>query len=231
LKAVLELVGLEGFEKRDVAQLSGGERQRVALARSLAPNPRLLMLDEPLGSLDAALRDRLVVELRDIIKRIGLTAIYVTHDQHEAFAIADQIAVMNAGQIEQIDTPPVLYRHPTTTFAARFLGLDNIVPVLSRDADVIHTPVGSFPHRDDADAILLHPDGLQIASSETGTRLEVVICELVFSGDSYRVQAQHDRGIRLSFQILSREIGDLKIGDVIQVSIAEDYVVPLRGES
>ena len=90
---VIRLVGLAGFEQRDVGELSGGERQRVALARSLAPRPRLLMLDEPLGSLDAALRTRLVVELRQIIKQIGLTAIYVTHDQEEAFAIADRIAI------------------------------------------------------------------------------------------------------------------------------------------
>src|SRR6185503_7670508 len=89
----LKIVGLIGFEDRDVTQLSGGEQQRVALARSLAPNPRLLMLDEPMGSLDAALRERLVVEVREIIKRVGLTAVYVTHDQAEAYAIADRIAV------------------------------------------------------------------------------------------------------------------------------------------
>ncbi len=130
-REVLELVGLSGFERRDVAQLSGGERQRVALARSLAPNPRLLMLDEPLGSLDAALRERLVVDLRAIIKRVGLTALYVTHDQHEAFAIADRIALMNAGQIEQVGTPSEVYRRPATIFAARFLGLNNVVPVES----------------------------------------------------------------------------------------------------
>jgi ABC-type Fe3+/spermidine/putrescine transport system ATPase subunit len=228
LKEVLELVGLQGFEKRDVAQLSGGERQRVALARSLAPNPRLLMLDEPLGSLDAALRDRLVVELRDIIKRIGVTAIYVTHDQHEAFAIADRIAVMNAGQIEQVDDPTTLYRRPTTEFVARFLGLSNIIPVLSRDENAIQTPLGSFPNHTHAEAVLLHPDGLEIASSGMGTSMEVLICELVFAGDSYRVEAEHERGICLTFQIRSREIGKLSAGDRVHISVAEDCIVPLR---
>jgi len=92
VEEVLKLVNLEGFEARDISQLSGGEKQRVALARSLAPNPQLLMLDEPMGSLDAALRDELVSELHQIIKSLGLTAIYVTHDQKEAFAIADRIA-------------------------------------------------------------------------------------------------------------------------------------------
>ena len=134
---VLELVGLSGFERRDVAQLSGGERQRVALARSLAPNPRLLMLDEPLGSLDAALRERLVVDLRQIIRRVGLTALYVTHDQHEAFVVADRIALMNAGQVEQIGTPIEVYRQPQTTFVAHFLGLNNVIPVEAlRGSDV-----------------------------------------------------------------------------------------------
>jgi ABC-type Fe3+/spermidine/putrescine transport system ATPase subunit len=230
LHEVLELVGLEGFEKRDVTQLSGGERQRVALARSLAPNPRLLMLDEPLGSLDAALRDRLVIELRDIIKRIGLTAIYVTHDQHEAFAIADRIAVMNAGQIEQVDDPPTLYRLPSTPFVARFLGLDNIVPIINRDSDRVHTPVGTFPIQKEGDAILIHPDGLEITSSERGAKIEAEVCELVFSGDSYRVEVEHESGIRLNFRIPSREIDTRKIGDRVWISAAEDYVVPLKGE-
>jgi ABC-type Fe3+/spermidine/putrescine transport system ATPase subunit len=101
VQEVLSLVGLAGFERRDVAKLSGGEKQRVALARSLAPNPRLLMLDEPLGSLDAALRERLVIEIREIIKQVGRAALYVTHDQHEAFAIADRIIIMNEGRFEQ----------------------------------------------------------------------------------------------------------------------------------
>ncbi len=130
-REVLDLVGMSGFERRDVALLSGGERQRVALARSLAPNPRLLMLDEPLGSLDAALKERLVVDLRAIIKQVGLTALYVTHDQHEAFVVADRIALMNAGQFEQVGTPSEVYRHPQTIFAARFLGMNNVVPVES----------------------------------------------------------------------------------------------------
>jgi ABC-type Fe3+/spermidine/putrescine transport system ATPase subunit len=243
LQEVLELVGLQGFEKRDVAQLSGGERQRVALARSLAPNPRLLMLDEPLGSVDAALRDRLIADLRDIIKRIGLTAIYVTHDQHEAFAIADRIAVMNAGQIEQADTPPTLYRRPATPFVARFLGLNNIVPVVSRDVEVIQTPLGDFPNHTDADTVLLHPDGLAIASGEMELRknhsaspntvqgIKVAICELVFAGDSYRIEVEHESGVRLRLRVPSREIDCLEVGGRVEISVAEDCIVPLKGET
>jgi ABC-type Fe3+/spermidine/putrescine transport system ATPase subunit len=124
---VLELVGLAGFERRDVNQLSGGEQQRVALARSLAPRPRLLMLDEPLSSLDRTLRERLMNELRDILTRVGQTAIYVTHDQQEAFALADRIVILNAGQVAQVGTPRQVYRAPASAFVARFLGLTNLV--------------------------------------------------------------------------------------------------------
>ncbi|HTP09152.1 MAG TPA: ABC transporter ATP-binding protein [Anaerolineae bacterium] len=144
--AALEMVGLSGFEKRDVHQLSGGERQRVALARSLAPKPKLLMLDEPLGALDRKLREELMIELRRILQAAHLTAIYVTHDQSEAFAVADRVAVMNAGRIEQIATPSHLYAQPSTEFVARFLGMPNVIDgtVLSTAAHaaVINTPIG-----------------------------------------------------------------------------------------
>jgi thiamine transport system ATP-binding protein len=119
---LLVLVGLPGTQARRVSELSGGEQQRVALARALAPSPRLLMLDEPLGSLDRALRDQLAPELRALFLRVGLTAVFVTHDHDEAFAIADRIAVMRGGRIEQIDTPDALWRRPRTEFVARFLG-------------------------------------------------------------------------------------------------------------
>jgi ABC-type Fe3+/spermidine/putrescine transport system ATPase subunit len=131
---VLALVGLSGFASRLIHELSGGEQQRVALARSLAPAPRLILLDEPLGALDRALRERLMLELRQILKDAGnvlgrpegMTAVYVTHDQAEAFAIADKLIVLNNGRIEQIDSPQAVYRQPATPFVARFLGMENI---------------------------------------------------------------------------------------------------------
>jgi len=119
---VLELVGLAGFGSRDIASLSGGERQRVALARTIAPSPLLLLLDEPMGSLDRVLRDRLVSELGDLINRLGLTVVYVTHDRSEAFELADRIAVLDRGQVVQLDTPEILDAQPATAHVAQLLG-------------------------------------------------------------------------------------------------------------
>ena len=118
----LALVGLAGFERRRIRELSGGEQQRVALARALAAEPRLLMLDEPLGALDRALRERLVAELRDLFVRLGLTTLFVTHDHDEAFALADRLVVMHAGRIEQVGAPAEVWQRPANPFVARFLG-------------------------------------------------------------------------------------------------------------
>jgi thiamine transport system ATP-binding protein len=119
---VLALVGMAGFERRAIATLSGGQAQRVALARSLAPSPRLLMLDEPLSALDRALREHLAGVLRTTLRSTGTTALYVTHDQDEAFAVADRVAVMEAGRVSQIDTPEGLWAHPASRAVAAFLG-------------------------------------------------------------------------------------------------------------
>ena len=123
VEEMLELVGLPGYGPRDVTTLSGGQAQRVALARSLAPEPRLLLLDEPLSALDRALREQLVVDLRDILARQGTTALYVTHDHGEARAVADRVGVMEAGRLLRIDAPEALWAHPGGEAVARFLGL------------------------------------------------------------------------------------------------------------
>lgn len=217
IQAALERVGLVGFEGRDVARLSGGERQRVALARSLAPEPRLLMLDEPLGSLDAALRGRLVVELGEVVKRLGLTAIYVTHDQQEAYAIADRIAVMNAGQIEQVAAPEPLYHHPQTTFVARFLGLTNIVPVLRHRDGSADTVLGTFPLPQPADAVLLHPDGLTLGGGDW--QLHGQLVEVTFLGESYRLVVACSDGTRLTFTVPSRGAVVPDVGSVVVVGV------------
>jgi ABC-type Fe3+/spermidine/putrescine transport system ATPase subunit len=151
VEELLELVQLAGYEKRKVTLLSGGEQQRVALARALAPNPRLLLLDEPLSALDARLRKSLRAEIRRIQLQLGLTTLYVTHDQEEALALSDRIAVMRGGRIEQTGTPRDIYRLPATPFVAAFIGQSNllagtVLEVTGRNARV-RTALGDFPAR------------------------------------------------------------------------------------
>src|ERR1041384_360637 len=126
VSAALALVDLAGYERRKVQELSGGQQQRVALARALAPEPRILLLDEPLSNLDPALRERTRHELREVIKRVGITSVFVTHEQEEAFDLGDRIAVLNKGRLEQTGAPDDLYKHPVNLFVATFVGRANV---------------------------------------------------------------------------------------------------------
>jgi ABC-type Fe3+/spermidine/putrescine transport system ATPase subunit len=145
---LLDLVRLPGYEKRSVTQLSGGEQQRVALARALAPNPRLLLLDEPLSALDAKLRRDLRGEIKRIQRELKVTTLYVTHDQEEALALSDRIAVMHEGKVEQTGPPFEIFNRPGSAFVADFMGISNRIPaqVSGRDGEHIHlrTPEGAF---------------------------------------------------------------------------------------
>jgi ABC-type Fe3+/spermidine/putrescine transport system ATPase subunit len=191
----------------------------------------LLMLDEPLGSLDAALRERLVVELRSIIRQIGLTAVYVTHDQSEAFAIADRIAVMNAGRIEQIDKPETIYRRPRTAFVARFLRQDNVFPIIQQKGNIAHTDIGDFPIEGQAEAILLHPDGISLAEPATPRAISGIVRERVFMGDSYRIRLDLGKTEGLAFKLPSSN-GDVPmIGESVHVVVAPEMVIALSPPS
>lgn len=202
VQAVLSLVNLSGYGEREIDQLSGGERQRVALARSLAPEPRLLMLDEPLGALDALLRERLVVELRQIIRQVGLTSVYVTHDRQEAYAVADRIAIMNAGRIEQIATPYKLYHRPRTEFVARFLGLTNIIPVLDWQNGSADTIIGSFDVPEASEALLLHPESLSLTLPSADDVLTGDVIARIFRGGTCDIQVQiTDTDLQLTLAI------------------------------
>ena len=162
---LLKTVGLVGQEKKYPHELSGGQQQRVALARALAPRPRLLLLDEPFSNLDVDLRERLALEVRDILKAEGTTAILVTHDQHEAFALADQIGVMFEGSIQQWDTPYNLYHRPVNRFVADFVGQGVFLPGKVAGANQIEIELGVLPstsivHGSAALNVLLRPDDI-----------------------------------------------------------------------
>jgi thiamine transport system ATP-binding protein len=144
VRKALERVELPDFERRRVGTLSGGQAQRVALARALAPGPRMLLLDEPLGSLDRALRERLTEEMPGLFARLGITGMYVTHDQAEAFAVADRVAILDGGRIVQVGTPERLWRNPATAAVAQLLGLRTLVEVVV-DGDTADSPIGRLP--------------------------------------------------------------------------------------
>lgn len=188
---VLRQVNLTSFEKRRVTELSGGEQQRVALARALAPRPRLLMLDEPLGALDRALRESLLDELRMILHHTGIPAIYVTHDQQEAFTLADRIILLRDGQIAQAGAPLEVFARPADRWVARFLGLGNIVEGRCTDSGV-DTPFGRIlPPFHCANGknvtLLLRPRAELV---ETGETLSGVITDVVFREQAFRIELE-----------------------------------------
>ena len=221
VSGVLDLIGLHGYELRDVSTLSGGEQQRVALARSLAPYPKLLMLDEPLGSLDRVLRERLLLDLRALLREMNQTVLYVTHDQEEAFAIADCVVVMDAGQAVQISEPQTLYRQPETPLVARFLGLTNLLPGFiqkGRHGWVLETVLGEQPYQGNKQGsvtVLLRPDGMRIDESGPAT-LRGQIVDHTFRGEFLSLDVDI-QDIKLTFDF-SSQVKIPAIGEFISLS-------------
>lgn len=217
---VLALVDLDHLQGRDVTTLSGGERQRVALARALAPEPRLLMLDEPLAALDRNLRDRLAEDLGAILRDLDLPAIYVTHDVEEALAVADRGAVMQPRRIARIGTPQEIYREPGSEYVARFLGLDNLIaarldraggrPVLRTALGALPAEALTIPDAEGADLkLLLRPNGITICPEDAPEQpvssadrwiLQGELTSLSFRGAAQRVQITVS-GIELRFRL------------------------------
>ncbi|MCI9617798.1 MAG: ABC transporter ATP-binding protein [Eubacterium sp.] len=187
---MLELVGLKGFEKRDVTSLSGGQQQRVAIARALVNEPKVLLLDEPLGALDAKLRKGMQAELKKIQKEVGITFIFVTHDQEEALSMSDTIVVMNDGVIQQIGTPMDIYNEPENRFVATFIGESNIIEgVMPKDCMVIFDNVEwecvdkGFKENEEIE-VVLRPEDMDVVAPEDG-KVRGTIVSKVFMGVHY----------------------------------------------
>lgn len=199
VKEALEQVNLAAFAGRRVTELSGGEQQRVALARALAPRPRLLMLDEPLGALDRALRTELLQELRQILHRFEIPAIYVTHDQEEAFSIADRLILLHEGRVVQEGAPDTVYMQPASAWVAHFLGMDNLLAgkVLDNTGRRVATELGEFVTAGDVcqplaagDAVklLLRPGGLRFSPVDGETNhVRGKVEDVLFQGAVYQV--------------------------------------------
>ncbi|MFI8258951.1 MULTISPECIES: ABC transporter ATP-binding protein [unclassified Streptomyces] len=221
---LLELVGLPGAEGRSVASLSGGEQQRVALARALAPSPRLLMLDEPLGQLDRGLRERLVVELRGLFSRLGTTVLAVTHDQGEAFALADRVVVMRDGRIAQAGTPLEVWQRPASEFVARFLGFENVIPAVVAGGAAatawgkVRVPAGS---PEGERRILIRPAGVVLDAA--GLRCEVLA--RTFRGTHVALRLRPEAGPELEAEC--GLAGAPEVGDRVAVAFAPAEVVVL----
>ncbi|MET8970879.1 ABC transporter ATP-binding protein [Streptomyces hydrogenans] len=225
VEELLDLVGLPGAGRRAVASLSGGEQQRVALARALAPRPRLLMLDEPLGQLDRGLRERLVVELRALFGRLGTTVLAVTHDQGEAFALADRVVVMRDGRIVRSGTPVEVWQRPGSEFVARFLGFENVVPATVSGA-VAETAWGRIPVPEGSAqgerTLLVRPTGVRVAAAGGGLACRVE--SRTFRGHHVTVVLRPADGPPLEAEFAPREVPEVG-AEVAVVFRAEDVVV------
>jgi thiamine transport system ATP-binding protein len=222
-RAALGLVGLEAFGARRITELSGGEQQRVALARSLAAEPRLLMLDEPLGALDRALRDRLVTELRALFTRLGLSILFVTHDHGEAFALADRLVVMHEGRIEQQGPPGDVWRRPANAFVARFLGWN----VTTAFATGPGPELAVRP--DDLCLVDGSVDGTAHGRIETAGTVAGRVAARTFHGERYLVEVAVDgHGIlRVGLPVTAPRVPD--VGDEVRLAPAPGAGVPLDG--
>lgn len=221
---VLEWVGLPGYQERSVGNLSGGEQQRVALARALAPAPRMLMLDEPVGSLDRGMRERLVSELRHLFVERGITTLYVTHDQEEAFGLADRIVIMKDGAVAQAGTPEQVWHRPADEWVARFLGFDNIVDATIAGG-VAETSFGRFGIADERSGrhrVVIRPDGFTVA--EDGT-IEGTVVTRSFRGGHYLLEVATGPAAHLEMEIDDRPVPT--VGQAVRLRIDPDAAVIL----
>ncbi|MGZ5151429.1 MAG: ABC transporter ATP-binding protein, partial [Burkholderiales bacterium] len=224
---LLDIVGLQNVATRYPQELSGGQQQRVALARALAPRPELMLLDEPFSNLDVDMRERLSVEVRDILKREHATAILVTHDQHEAFNIADEIGIMTQGRIEQWDTPYRLYHEPASRFVADFIGQGVFLPGTVLDRQTVRVELGILRGRITQDVpygtavdVLLRPDDIL---HDDSSPLQAQVLHKAFRGAQFLYTLQLAGGARVLSLVPSHH--NHAVGEKIGIRLEIDHVV------
>lgn len=228
----LELVGMSGLESRSSAALSGGQQQRVALARALVMQPRVLLFDEPLSNLDAKLRRRVRQDIRDLQQRLGITSIYVTHDQEEALAISDVIVVMHQGRVQQSGTPHELYTKPVNRFVADFIGSATFLPG-KYDGKTVEVAGYRFPHHQDIASgkvtVMVRPEAIRVVD-EGGMRATVK--SISYLGVATELLLQTAAG-ELTALVTGEGMPDLERGSEIGVSFREAgvYLLPADGDS
>lgn len=222
---LLKLVSLEDLQHRYPHELSGGQQQRIALARALAPEPKLLLLDEPFSSLDVELRRGLALEVRRILKQQGMSAVLVTHDQEEAFAFADYIGVVNQGKIEQWDKPYQLYHQPQTRFVANFIGRGAFIPGVVEAGQQIATELGSIPSQNGWSVgarveVLLRPDDIV---QDHNSPFKAEVSNKVFAGTANLYTLKLPTGSQLEAALPSHQ--DFAIGDSMGISVEADHTI------
>lgn len=229
---VLKLVNLSGFEKRGVDSLSGGQQQRIAIARALVNEPKVLLLDEPLGALDLKLRKEMQIELKNIQKRVGITFIYVTHDQEEALTMSDTIVVMNEGLIQQIGTPVDIYNEPKNAFVAKFIGESNILPGVMHEDFLVEFQDVAFPCVDKGFSpmekveVVIRPEDIIMTSPEDA-QLQGLVEEVTFKGVHYEMVVDVK-----GFKYLIQSTAMAPLGSLIGMKILPDAIhIMKRGEA
>jgi len=233
VRELARMIELDRLLGRYPHELSGGQQQRVALARALAPRPDVLLLDEPLSALDARIRGKLRLELRDLVDRIGVTAIYVTHDQEEALAISDRIAVMRAGRIVQVGPPDEIYLRPKSRFVAEFIGAANLLDGriaaggVEAHGQLWPAPVPPGARPGSAATIMVRPEHLRLAPP-SGTGLRGVVAGATFMGAARRLRVALDHGPQVLVDCPSAgDVGALGPGAPIGIEVAPEHAVVL----
>lgn len=229
VRRALEIVDLVGFEKRNIATLSGGQQQRIAIARAIVNEPQILLLDEPLGALDLKMRKEMQLELKSMHERLGITFIYVTHDQEEALTMSNKVVVMSDGMIQQIGTPEAIYNEPETVFVADFIGESNIYDGKMTGRKKVSFCGAQFPCLDDIPVgsdvdVVIRPEDIEMTTVEMG-RIGAIVQSVVFKGMHYEITMQAGDN-----EVVIRSTKSAILGEELGINIEPDGIHVIRAE-